>query len=71
MQHNKRGWLAHLYSNVRVNWILSEALRGTDFERTVLTRQADLPVTPLRALEAALFMIGYDLAGNEPYPAAA
>lgn len=54
----------HISSNVRANWILTNALEGTNFERTIRNDGGD----PLRALEAALFMIGYDLAGNVPYP---
>lgn len=46
--------LAHARSNVMANWVLGEALQGTRFHAA--TRGEDL-----RALEAALFMIGYDL----------
>lgn len=53
--------LQHLQSNVRANWLLSHALRGTYFEAQIQTCLANLQVRPLRALEAALFMIGYDL----------
>jgi hypothetical protein len=55
----------HLWSNVRANWILMEALSGTRFEEEVLNKwppkTGSAKVTPLRALEAALFMIGYEL----------
>lgn len=57
----------HLLSNIKANWILTAALTGSDFEAIVRARPNLLPVTPLRALEAALFMIGYDLEGNWPY----
>lgn len=53
--------LEHLWSNVRVNWILREALVDTKFEEEVYRRPERYPVTPLRALEAALFMLGYDV----------
>lgn len=46
--------LAHARSNVMANWVLAEALRGTCFH-------AAPPAEDLRAVEAALFMIGYDL----------
>lgn len=53
--------LQHLRSNVRANWLLIRALRGTHFEAQIDGRAAHTPVLSLRALEAALFMIGYDL----------
>lgn len=53
--------LQHLRSNIRANWLLTRALRGTHFEAQIRARFAHLPVHPLRALEGALFMIGYDL----------
>lgn len=56
--------LQHLQSNVWANWLLSHALCGTHFEAEIQARFAHLPVRPLRALEAALFMIGYDLGAN-------
>jgi hypothetical protein len=64
-------WCEHIWSNVRANWILSTAVRETAFAKAVHDDSQTFPVTPLRALEAALFMIGYDLGGNHPYPAAA
>jgi hypothetical protein len=57
----------HLISNVRANWMLKSALQNSHFEKIVKARPHQFPVTPLRALEAALFMIGYDLTGNWPY----
>lgn len=55
----------HLWSNVRANWILTEALSSTRFEEEVLNKwppkTGGAEVTPLRALETALFMIGYEL----------
>lgn len=51
----------HLWSNVRANWILREALIDTKFEAEVYRHPERYPVTPLRALEAALFMLGYDV----------
>ena len=59
--------LLHLQSNIHVNWILRAALRGSAFEAEVLKRPHPFGVVPLRALEAALFMIGYDLASNWPH----
>ncbi len=53
---------AHFVSNVRANWILS----------SVANRLDSPGIWPLhnrlRALEAALFMMGHDLAGNAGYP---
>jgi hypothetical protein len=60
-------YLEHLKSNVRANWILTAALRGSFFDSEVKTRPHPYPVEPLRGLEAALFMIGYDLTGNWPH----
>jgi hypothetical protein len=51
----------HLWSNVRANWILREALTDSKFEAEVYRHPERYPVTPLRALEAALFMLGYDV----------
>ena len=59
--------LSHVQSNVHANWLLCHALSGSYFEHEVLTRPHPYPVKPLRALEAALFMIGYDLAANWPH----
>jgi hypothetical protein len=59
--------LLHLQSNIHVNWILRAALQDSAFEAEVLKRPHPFGVVPLRALEAALFMIGYDLAGNWPH----
>lgn len=61
------GHLQHLQSNVRANWLLVHALHGTHFGREIAGHPLQFPVLPLRALEAALFMIGYDLAGNWPH----
>ena len=50
----------HAHWNIRASWILSEVLnRSTG---TLFHTQAN----PLRALEAALFMWGYDLSQNSP-----
>lgn len=46
--------LTHARSNVMANWVLTEALDGICFD-------ADTASNDLRAVEAALFMIGYDL----------
>lgn len=46
--------LNHARSNVMANWVLGETLQGTPFHATT-------PDKDLRALEAALFMVGYDL----------
>lgn len=46
--------LAHARSNVMANWVLGEVLQGVRFHAA--TQAEDL-----RALEAALFMVGYDL----------
>lgn len=45
---------SHYRWNIRLNWLLSESLRGTRFQRQ---NQSD----SLRALEAGLFMIGYSV----------
>jgi hypothetical protein len=57
----------HLCSNAKANWILGALLKGTSFASIVASQPYFMPVTPLRALEAALFMIGYELKGNRPY----
>jgi hypothetical protein len=57
----------HLKWNIRANALLATALTGSDFEKAILADPKKYPVTPLRALEAALFMIGYDLGGNWPH----
>lgn len=49
--------LAHARSNARANWLLTEALDGARFH-------AATPGEDLRALEAALFMVGYDLTAS-------
>jgi hypothetical protein len=59
--------IRHLQCNVRTNWLLKRALVGSHFANEVTQRPHPYPVEPLRALEAALFMIGYDLAGNWPH----
>jgi hypothetical protein len=57
----------HLLSNIKANWILAKAASGSHFESMVKDRPHQFPVTALRALEAAMFMLGYDLHGNWPY----
>jgi hypothetical protein len=57
----------HLKWNVRANALLTRVLAGSAFERAVKGDPARFPVEPLRALEAAFFMIGYDLGGNWPH----
>lgn len=49
--------LAHARSNVMANWVLGEALQNTRFH-------AATPSEDLRSLEAALFMVGYDLSSS-------
>jgi len=63
--------LQHIESNVRANWLLAACVNGSRFEQLIDANPYLFPVKPLRALEAALFMIGYDLAGNDPYPSGA
>jgi len=48
----------HFKWNIRTNWILKAALADTKFGKIY-------PSAPLRALEAALFMIGYDIRAGE------
>jgi hypothetical protein len=60
----RNAWLKHMRSNIRANWLIGAAVAGTSFERAVITNPTRFPVTPVRGLEAALFMIGYTLAGN-------
>lgn len=57
----------HIRSNVLANSLLSDALPGSEFNQAVLDDPIRFPVTPMRALEAALFMIGYDLRGNPSF----
>jgi hypothetical protein len=63
----RRTYRDHLMSNIRANWILTAALRNSHFAVTVQARAKSFGTDPLRALEAALFMIGYDLSGNWPH----
>jgi hypothetical protein len=63
----KRVFIRHLRSNVFANWILTATLAGSAFSTEVRARPHPYGVDPLRALEAALFMIGYDLDGNYPH----
>lgn len=48
----------HTENNIRANWLLSEIVNNTDSSFSKL----DKPVR-MRALESALFMIGYDVKG--------
>ena len=57
----------HLKWNIRANALLSRVIAGTAFEAQVKANPAMFPADPLRTLEAALFMIGYDLGGNWPH----
>lgn len=57
----------HLKWNIRANALLTEALKGSAFEKHVMAAPSSFPANPLRVLEAALFMIGYDLGGNWPH----
>jgi len=61
------GDLAHLKWNIRANALLTRALTGSAFETAVVNNPTLFPVAPLRALEGALFMIGYDLGSNWPH----
>jgi hypothetical protein len=58
------GALNHAHWNLRASWILSAALDASkqDREKNQFLAQPN----PLRALEAALFMWGYDLSRNSP-----
>lgn len=76
---------AYLTNNIRAGWLLSDVshrsdiaswpqkliaadtLRSSGTTTNLTSHQPHL--SPLRALEAALFMIGYDLSGNADYPA--
>jgi hypothetical protein len=58
----------HIESNLRTNWLLAKLVTGSRFAALVNANHYWMRVTPMRALEAALFMIGYDLAGNCRYP---
>lgn len=60
-------FVRHLTSNVYANWILTAALQGSLFETEVVKYPHPYPVKAIRALEAALFMIGYNLNGNWPH----
>lgn len=81
-QRNHAHYLTH---NVRAGWLLREAVEGTrvrDWPGRLISEDARcamnsiccaVPRPPvlsaMRAVEAALFMIGYDLSGNPGYPA--
>jgi hypothetical protein len=58
------GAVNHAHWNLRASWILSAALNASrqEPEQNVFLDQSN----PLRALEAALFMWGYDLSLNSP-----
>jgi hypothetical protein len=57
----------HLQWNIRANALMVRSLPGSHFQTEVNRNPAAYPMTPLRALEAALFMIGYDLGCNWPH----
>ncbi len=59
--------IRHIQANIRANWLLKRVVTDSAFEREVSQHPHPYQVEPLRALEAALFMIGYDLAGNWPH----
>jgi len=54
----------HALWNLRASWLLSAVLAHPAASSSRFN-QVEGPVTPLRALEAACFMIGYDLGGEE------
>lgn len=58
------GAVNHAHWNLRASWILSAALDASkqDLKKNQFLAQSN----PLRALEAALFMWGYDLSRNSP-----
>lgn len=52
---------AHALWNMRASWLLGAVLRHPAAAQCRFNTQVAAPNDPLRALEAALFMIGYDL----------
>jgi hypothetical protein len=60
-------YIQHLKSNIFANWILNEATSSSTFAAEITNRPHPYPIDSLRGLEAALFMIGYDLSGNWPH----
>ena len=54
------GAICHLEWNLKASWLLSHVMTDRNIENSGFARQKD----PLRAIEAALFMIGYDLSRN-------
>ena len=76
---------AYLTHNIRAGWLLSDVTKRTvitDWPHKLIPADARCSadgaccarphpprLSALRALEAALFMIGYDLSGNGDYPA--
>lgn len=57
--------VVHVLWNIRASWILNEVLRKSRKSETLCFHRK---ANPLRALEAALFMWGYDL-GHDDNPA--
>lgn len=55
----------HVQWNMRASWVLSAVLAHPAASASRFNTRVAAPTTSLRALEAALFMIGYDL-GEEP-----
>ena len=60
-------WKAHIWSNVRLNWVLSEVASRSDVRAKIEQELDGIDITPLRALEAGLFMVGYDLSDSPIY----
>lgn len=52
----------HLFDNIKASWLISELANGTRFSSAVPIGPND---TSSRRMEAALFMIGYDVVGAE------
>lgn len=63
----KAGDAQHFLHNLRASWLLAEVMNLPE-ARLWHETAALLSIRPTRLLEAALFMVGYELAGNSPYP---
>ena len=54
----------HASSNIRANWLFTKLFNDDDARCNFPTEDNDCKANKLRALEAAFFMIGYDLTGH-------
>ena len=59
-QVGSKGHSSYFRNNVRANWLLGAAAEANEM-RAWVEFAAKNQITVLRALEAALFMVGYDL----------